>query len=61
MEVKEHIVLTPKNKTSNSTTLWIERKPVENVTPGEKVYVAGGDHQGIILTNIDPTLSNISP
>lgn len=45
----EQIVLTPKGKTSNSTILWIERKAVKNVTPGSKVYVAGGDHEGIVI------------
>ncbi|KAL0270541.1 UNVERIFIED_CONTAM: hypothetical protein PYX00_007920 [Menopon gallinae] len=49
MESKEQIVMTPKGKTSNSTTLWIERKVVDDMTPGDKVHVAGGDHRGIII------------
>lgn len=49
METKEQIVMTPKGKTPNSTTLWIERKVADTMTPCEKVHVAGGDHRGIII------------
>lgn len=41
--------MTPKGKTSNSTTLWIERKVADTTNPCEKVHVAGGDHRGIII------------
>lgn len=39
--------MTPKGKTSNSTVILIERKLVEEVS--DRVHVAGGDHQGIII------------
>ncbi|KAF5300495.1 hypothetical protein FQA39_LY02294 [Lamprigera yunnana] len=45
---KEQVVMTPKCKTSNSTTLIIERKVVQTVNDG-KMHVAGGDHTGIII------------
>ena len=47
----DHIVMTPKCKTSCSTTLAIERRAVPNEveTDKTKVYVAGGDHRGIII------------
>jgi hypothetical protein len=43
--------MTPKCKTSCSTTLAIERRaiPSEVETDKTKVYVAGGDHRGIII------------
>lgn len=50
----EQIVMTPKCKTANSTTLIIERKkqavvePVVNGTEND-VHVAGGDHKGIVI------------
>ncbi|XP_051154840.1 uncharacterized protein LOC127277609 isoform X3 [Leptopilina boulardi] len=48
----EHIVLTPKCKTANSTTLMIERHeldpPSENGDE-KNVHVAGGDHKGIVI------------
>ena len=43
----EQVVMTPKGKTSNSTVILIERKLVEEVS--DRVHVAGGDHQGIII------------
>lgn len=51
--------MTPKGKTSNSTTLWIERKVVDDMTPGDNVHVAGGDHRGIIINK--ETVEGISP
>ncbi|XP_063981968.1 uncharacterized protein LOC135165006 isoform X2 [Diachasmimorpha longicaudata] len=47
----EHIVMTPKCKTANSTTLIIERQKVDRLpekTQGD-VHVAGGDHKGIVI------------
>lgn len=48
----EHIVMTPKCKTSNSTTLIIERQtlepPAENGNENN-VHIAGGDHKGIVI------------
>ncbi|XP_067013192.2 uncharacterized protein [Anabrus simplex] len=48
---KDHIVMTPKSKTAKSTTLAIERRtiPLESEAPSEKMHVAGGDHQGIVI------------
>ena len=44
--------MTPKKKTSNSTTLAMERKAIQ--TAGEKskktsLHVAGGEHSGIVI------------
>lgn len=44
----EQVVMTPKCKTANSTTLLIERKAVQK-TNNDKVHVAGGDHTGIVI------------
>ncbi|XP_031337511.1 uncharacterized protein LOC116166635 isoform X3 [Photinus pyralis] len=44
----EQVVMTPKCKTANSTTLIIERKIVQNVSD-DKVHIAGGDHTGIVV------------
>ncbi|XP_049843024.1 uncharacterized protein LOC126293735 isoform X1 [Schistocerca gregaria] len=47
---KDHIVMTPKCKTTDSTTLAIERRAVPlDDTKNDKIHVAGGDHQGIII------------
>ncbi|KAJ8667280.1 hypothetical protein QAD02_008942 [Eretmocerus hayati] len=50
----EQIVMTPKCKSANSTTLIIERKklPSEPVIANREqkdVHVAGGDHKGIVI------------
>ncbi|KAI4503638.1 hypothetical protein M0802_001041 [Mischocyttarus mexicanus] len=47
----EHIVMTPKCKTGNSTTLIIERQALEPSTENgnDNVHVAGGDHKGIVI------------
>ncbi|XP_044727298.1 uncharacterized protein LOC123290962 isoform X2 [Chrysoperla carnea] len=45
--VTEHVVMTPKCKTENSTTLIIERRAVEKTS--DKMHVAGGDHTGIVI------------
>lgn len=47
-ELEEKVVMTPKSKTANSTTLVIERKAVEPEA-SDKIHVAGGDHTGIII------------
>ncbi|XP_076162734.1 uncharacterized protein LOC143144322 isoform X2 [Ptiloglossa arizonensis] len=48
----EHIVMSPKCKTANSTTLIIERQalepPAENGNENN-VHIAGGDHKGIVI------------
>lgn len=44
----ERIVMTPKKKTSNSTTISMERKmAIKSVGAG--VHVAGGEHSGIVI------------
>lgn len=45
---QEQVVMTPKCKTANSTTLIIERKIIQK-TNNEKVHIAGGDHTGIVI------------
>ncbi|XP_043274374.1 uncharacterized protein [Venturia canescens] len=57
----EHIVMTPKSKTSNSTTLIIERQaldsPVKNINESN-VHVAGGDHKGIVINKQAAAVTN---
>lgn len=47
----DQIVMTPKGKTANSTTLMIERRKIkdENEIKKGDTHVAGGVHQGIII------------
>ncbi|XP_071877602.1 uncharacterized protein isoform X2 [Bombus fervidus] len=48
----EHIVMTPKCKTANSTTIIIERQALEPPTENgneNNVHIAGGDHKGIVI------------
>lgn len=47
-EVEEKVIMTPKCKTANSTTLVVERKAVEPEA-SDKIHIAGGDHTGIII------------
>ncbi|CAL1675333.1 unnamed protein product [Lasius platythorax] len=60
-EKTEHIVMTPKCKTSNSTTLIIERQtlepPAENGNESN-VHVAGGDHKGIVINKQAAAVTN---
>lgn len=44
---EEQVVMTPKCKTANSTTLIIERRAVS--ATNDKMHVAGGQHTGIII------------
>lgn len=44
---QEQVVMTPKGKTANSTTLLIERKKVQKTN--DKMHVAGGEHTGIVI------------
>lgn len=48
-ETSEHeqVVMTPKCKTANSTTLIIERTLVKKAN--DKMHVAGGEHTGIVI------------
>lgn len=41
--------MTPKSKTSNSTTLIIERKSQAAQNGDGSVHVAGGHHKGIVI------------
>ncbi|XP_072755547.1 uncharacterized protein [Anoplolepis gracilipes] len=65
-EKTEHIVMTPKCKTSNSTTLIIERQtlepPAENGNENN-VHIAGGDHKGIVINKQAVAVTNgeVSP
>lgn len=47
-DIEEKVIMTPKCKTANSTTLIVERKAVE-AEASDKIHVAGGDHTGIII------------
>ncbi|XP_046144989.1 uncharacterized protein LOC114876098 isoform X1 [Osmia bicornis bicornis] len=57
----EHIVMTPKCKTANSTTLIIERQvlepPAENGNENN-VHIAGGDHKGIVINKQAASVTN---
>lgn len=59
---KELIVMTPKGKTATSTTLLIERRKADNRNDvnSDKIHVAGGDHQGIIINKVAVTDSDNS-
>lgn len=46
--VEEKVIMTPKCKTANSTTLVVERKAIDPEA-SDKIHVAGGDHTGIII------------
>lgn len=48
-KMKEQVVMTPKAKTENSTTLLIERKIIDPTNNGGKVHIAGGEHTGIVI------------
>ncbi|XP_071643870.1 uncharacterized protein [Temnothorax longispinosus] len=60
-EKTEHIVMTPKCKTANSTTLIIERQALEPPTENgneNNVHVAGGDHKGIVINKQAVAVTN---
>ena len=51
----ERIVMTPTKKTSNSTTLLMERKVIV-AEKNKEMHIAGGSNQGIVVnkaTNSD--------
>ncbi|XP_068987352.1 uncharacterized protein [Bombus flavifrons] len=57
----EHIVMTPKCKTANSTTLIIERQALEPPTENgneNNVHIAGGDHKGIVINKQAVAVTN---
>lgn len=51
LRVPDQIVMTPKGKTANSTTLMIERRKIKDEDEIKKndAHIAGGMHQGIII------------
>ncbi|XP_060526308.1 uncharacterized protein LOC132701965 isoform X2 [Cylas formicarius] len=51
----EQVVMTPKGKTANSTTIMIERKLLK--ATNDKMHVAGGEHTGIVI-NKETALEN---
>ncbi|XP_011159551.2 uncharacterized protein LOC105195713 isoform X4 [Solenopsis invicta] len=60
-EKTEHIVMTPKCKTANSTTLIIERQALEPPTENgneNNVHIAGGDHKGIVINKQAVAVTN---
>ncbi|XP_067208714.1 uncharacterized protein [Linepithema humile] len=60
-EKTEHIVMTPKCKTSNATTLIIERQALEPAAENgneNNVHVAGGDHKGIVINKQAIAITN---
>lgn len=44
---QEQVVMTPKGKTANSTTLMVERRSVKQANGN--MHVAGGEHKGIVI------------
>lgn len=54
---QDQVVMTPKGKTSNSTTILIERKRIQKTN--DKMHVAGGQHTGIII-NKETVLGKIT-
>ncbi|XP_057663423.1 uncharacterized protein LOC130898271 isoform X1 [Diorhabda carinulata] len=52
---QEQVVMTPKCKTHNSTTLIIERRKINKTN--DKMHVAGGEHTGIVI-NKEATSEN---
>ena len=46
----ERIVMTPVKKTPKSATIRIERVRPQQVSADAALHVAGGDHQGIIVS-----------
>ena len=62
----ERIVMTPKKKTSNSTTLKMERKKIVAKSDGSNVHIAGGTNAGIVVNkqqsqDQDDIWANIGP
>ena len=51
----DQIVMTPKCKTANSTTLIIERKTKVTLNNDGLTHIAGGDHKGIVINKTAQT------
>lgn len=47
MNEQEQVVMTPKCKTVNSTTLIIERRVIQHAS--DTMHIAGGEHTGIVI------------
>ncbi|CAG9836488.1 unnamed protein product [Diabrotica balteata] len=56
---QEQVVMTPKCKTHNSTTLIIERRKINKAN--DKMHVAGGEHTGIIINKETASENGVSP
>ncbi|RZC32047.1 uncharacterized protein BDFB_002262, partial [Asbolus verrucosus] len=56
---QEQVVMTPKCKTANSTTLIIERRAVKSTN--DQMHVAGGEHTGIIINKETTTENGETP
>ena len=50
--LSERIVMTPKKKTATSTSLAMERKRQQSSAGRKTSYVAGGEHQGIVINKV---------
>ena len=50
--LSERIVMTPKKKTATSTSLAMERKRQPGSAGRKTSYVAGGEHQGIVINKV---------
>ena len=44
--------MTPKKKTATSTSLAMERKRQQSSAGRKTSYVAGGEHQGIVINKV---------
>ncbi|KAI5698121.1 hypothetical protein M8J76_016033 [Diaphorina citri] len=49
LDEAEQIIMTPKGKTSTSTTILVERKNVKQDNSSSSMHVAGGEHKGIVI------------
>ncbi|KAI5728365.1 hypothetical protein M8J77_015275 [Diaphorina citri] len=49
LDEAEQIIMTPKGKTSTSTTILVERKKVKQDNSSSSMHVAGGEHKGIVI------------
>ena len=56
----DQIVMTPRKKTSNSTTIMMERRPV-SLDQTSNVHVAGGAHKGIVINKNAADVEELTP
>ncbi len=52
--------MPPRKKTSNSTTIMMERRPV-SLDQTSNVHVAGGAHKGIVINKNAADGEDLSP